>query len=85
MPYIKQWERDMIDDILFLPWHIEPPLTSGQLNYLITKVLLETKPKRYADYNNLIGVLTCVQLELYRRAVVPYEQEKCKLNGDVYE
>jgi len=84
MPYIKQYEREMIDDLLLLPWEIEPPLTSGQLNYLITKVLLETKPKRYADYNNLIGVLECVKLEMYRQAVAPYEDKKRKENGDVY-
>ena len=31
------------------------------------------------------GVVECVKLEFYRRAVAAYEDEKCKENGDVYD
>lgn len=30
------------------------------------------------------AVLECAKLELYRRVVAPYEQQKLELNGDVY-
>ena len=59
-------------------------ITDGETNYMITKILLQTKPKNYHDYNSLIGVLECVKLELYRRAVAAYEDKKIKENGDVY-
>lgn len=32
----------------------------------------------------LKSVLECAKLELYRRVVAPYEQQKLELNGDVY-
>ena len=33
---------------------------------------------------NIRGCLRCVELELYRRAIVPYENKKIEENGDVY-
>ena len=56
---------------------------SGQLNYIITKILLGTEPKRYNDYNTLIGVLECAKLELYRKKIAIYEEEKIVENGDI--
>jgi hypothetical protein len=65
-----------------------PPRTPGELNYSITLLLLEYLEAdggpRYADYNEVIGVLECAKLELYRRMVAPYEDRKMKENGDVY-
>lgn len=67
-----------------------PPETPGELNYLITILLgrylhsYGENPK-YADYNEVIGVLECVKLELYRRAISKYEDEKRAANGDVYD
>ena len=88
MPYIKQYVRPDIDAALqsfikffedFSNW------PSGNLNYVITKLLLETKPKSYEEYNALIGVLECVKLEFYRRQIAVYEDKKKEENGDVYE
>ena len=56
----------------------------GDMNYLITQMLLQTKPQKYADYNAIIGMLECCKLEFYRKAVSVYEDEKIKENGDVY-
>lgn len=56
----------------------------GNLNYAITNLLLATDPKTYADYNELVGVLECVKLEFYRRAITVYEDGKIADNGDVY-
>lgn len=80
MPYIK--DREIINK-----WLNEIPLTpsSGELNYIITKLLLAQEPKNYEDYNRLMGIMTSCSMEFYRRKVVKYEIEKCNSNGDVYE
>jgi hypothetical protein len=39
----------------------------------------------YDNFNEVIGVLECMKLELYRRMIAPYEDTKCKENGDVYK
>jgi hypothetical protein len=58
----------------------------GNLNYTITKIInawLGHTPN-YAKYNEVIGVLECAKLELYRRKVSEYEDQKCRENDDVY-
>lgn len=90
MPYIKQEERRRIET-----GSPESPIstlgrrcrTPGELNYALTSICLEyldNGPLKYADYNEVIGVLTCVIQELYRREVSRYEDEKSVINGDVY-
>ena len=64
--------------------HRETGNNVGQLNYAITNLLLATQPKTYAHYNELVGLLECVKLEFYRRAVAAYEEQKILDNGDVY-
>lgn len=59
----------------------------GELNYVITKIVLGyllRKGVRYAYINEAIGAMECSKLELYRRLVAPYEDEKAGDNGDVY-
>ena len=80
MPYIKPKFRDTAR---------RNPMGAGELNYNITKTVDEYlannhQPVGYAAYNEVIGVLECVKLELYRRCVAPYEDVKCAENGDVY-
>ena len=87
MPYIKKNRRDWFDEIasdISDVFANDESATMGDLNYLITKILLSTGPSSYADYNDLIGMLECCKLEFYRRAVSVYEDEKIKENGDVY-
>jgi hypothetical protein len=45
---------------------------------------LKTNGMSYQNINELIGVLECAKLELYRRVASPYEDEKIQSNGDVY-
>jgi hypothetical protein len=45
---------------------------------------LKAHGTNYALLNELIGVLECAKLELYRRVASPYEDEKIQSNGDVY-
>lgn len=81
MPYIKNERRyDLIH-------HNMTPLTSGELNYVITEKILRylhEKGESYQTYNDIIGVLECVKQELYRRKITDYENKKIKENGDVY-
>lgn len=80
MPYIRSERREE------LMGEGEVPNTPGELNFFLTKLLLEYLPETpgYTDYNNVIGVLECCKLEMYRRAVAPYEDKKIEENGDVY-
>lgn len=80
MPYIVQEARDEIDAG-------KPPAVPGELNYLITKAVLQYigATPSYARYNDVIGVLEAVKLELYRRWVGPYEDRKREENGDIIQ
>ena len=64
------------------------PETAGELNYAITRLvddyLIQKGSIRYAHLNEVIGVLECAKLELYRRVAVPYEDKKLSETGDVY-
>lgn len=83
MPYISQEQRRDFDS-LFATMLLSFKPTSGELNYIITRLILATQPKCYDDYNKLVGVLECCKLEFYRRAVANYEQEKAAQNGDIF-
>ena len=81
MPYIK------IDRRVELYWNGSVPENCGELNYLITKTIISywEEHKNYQGINDIVGALTCAKDEFYRRVAVPYENEKIKTNGDVYE
>ena len=59
---------------------------AGELNNVLTLMILDYLPAepRYQDYNEVMGVLTCMQLEFYRRLVAPYEDRKRIENGDLF-
>ncbi len=81
MPYIEPHRRIILNN------HDDSPQTIGEMNYLITRQLmswLKGRKESYTNYNEVMGLLTCVQKEFYRRVVVPYEKKKCSENGDVY-
>ena len=84
MPYIDERLREYWEE--WLNGVPLGPASPGEINYIITKLLLDWlgQDPRYEDYNAVIGVLECIKLELYRRAVAPYEDKKCKDNGDVF-
>lgn len=88
MPYIERYDRagynSYIQNITNILNRKPKQKMSGELNYIITKILLNTIPMRYDDYNTLIGVLESVKLELYRRRIANYEDIKIEANGDVY-
>ena len=84
MPYIVGRRRDELNFAL----NQVTPHTPGELNYCITRLCLEflnrERSRGYGCYNEIMGVLSCVQQEFYRRVVSPYENEKIKENGDVF-
>ncbi len=82
MPYIDKQMRH----------HIQfgnGPINSGELNYLITSMLIAYLNKlgkvSYQRINDCLGALEGAKMEFYRRIVVPYEEKKMKENGDVYD
>jgi broad-specificity NMP kinase len=86
MPYIKPNRREELSlDINTLAKEIN--FDVGELNYVVTQLCrkyLDRTPKKYTDYNSIVGVLECAKLEFYRRAAANYEDAKIKENGDVY-
>lgn len=85
MPYVSPEARRRLDEGA-------TPEGAGELNYAITRVVDEYLSRlggedgrlRYAHLNEVMGVLECAKLELYRRVAAPYEDEKIAENGDVY-
>lgn len=86
MPYIEKKEREAVDALLAQLTTVLLDAKPGVLNYCITKLCDGyIKRRSYTDMNEVVGVLECAKLELYRRLLTPYENEKCLDNGDVYE
>lgn len=87
MPYIKQEDRARLDVAVQYMIKGRTPANAGELNYFITSILREYMRDNvsYAKLNELVGVLNCVQLELYRRVAAPYEDTKVQENGDVFK
>ena len=80
MPYVTQDQRAQ------LAYDITPR-DAGELNFCITRLChryLQSKDRvSYAAINEVIGVLQCAQMELYRVIAVPYEDVKREENGPV--
>jgi hypothetical protein len=87
MPYIDPTHRAELDAVVEVKPTLRKICSPGELNYKITKLVvdyLNQYDESYGRYNEVIGVLTCVQHELYRRAIAPYEDVKKDQNGDVF-
>lgn len=82
MPYIDDYMRPCFKDVTKVM-----PQTPGQLNYAITKLIhtyIENKGGLYYDnINQVIGVLECIKLELYRVIAAKYEDKKRRENGPI--
>jgi len=86
MPYIKQHDRKKFKNLIENATELLSGSKPGDLNYLITSIVhgyVASHGISYATYNDVIGVLECAKLELYRRKVAPYEDIKAEENGDV--
>lgn len=87
MPYISSANRSMLKSTT-TAIEMNPPVTIGDLNYILTKAcnayLNRLLVKNYQGYNDVIGALECCKLEMYRRSIAPYEDNKIAEHGDVY-
>ena len=82
MPYIKQENKEVFENIV-----LPGTATSGELNYLITKICqhyIVDHGLCYKTLNEVVGALECCKLEFYRRLISKYEDSKIEENGDVY-
>jgi hypothetical protein len=82
MPYIKQNERALMDEIVDLMAEIGVK-ANGDLNYLLYKYCKENVEPGYNNYKNFIGELRQCAVEIERRILAEYEDKKIKENGDV--
>ena len=79
MPYIPQTARAELRS--------RRPQNKGELNYVITKLLMEYIEYKGLSYQNLsdaAAALSDCRDEFYRRIMAPYEDAKCDENGDVF-
>lgn len=82
MPYIHSVARDALNNNERRASH------AGELNFQFTQLALkyiDTYGLRYQTFNDIIGALEGCKMELYRRRISLYEDQKMEENGDVYE
>ena len=92
MPYIKAENRPAVENFIDgIVDHLVNEDTedsrAGILNYTISSIIsryLQAEGVSYNRLNSLIGVLECAKLEIYRKVAVPYERNKCIMNGEVF-
>jgi hypothetical protein len=93
MPYISQEDRNTIDRYLTRLFEEQlDTFSSGQITYILTCIcrnwLASRKQAkgelRFDDYSDVLKVLESAKLEYYRRVMVPFEEGKKIVNGDVY-
>jgi len=53
------------------------------LNFFLVKKWIKKNGQKYWIFSLFVGTLVCCVLEIYRRLVAPYEEEKIKSSGDV--
>lgn len=83
MPYIRKEKRYVYSDCLDFVESID---NEGELNFVITTIIhkyLEKSKKNYSTLNTIMGVLSCVSLEFYRKFASPYEDIKEQENGEL--
>lgn len=82
MPYINEDNREKLNNIVNLIIELTGNKLTGNLNYILYK-LCKKHCVIYEDYRNFIGELESAKLEIYRRLVAKYENQKIKDNGDI--
>ena len=93
MPYIKKDDRKQYEEEIQLLLNKLVAVSEnneddvcGHMNYIISSLLkkyVAEKGERYFRYNDLIGMLECVKLEMYRRQILSYEDKAIEKNGDI--
>lgn len=81
MPYVRPDLRPLLDKGMI-------PGSTGELTYRLTKEVLtylKYKGESFQTHGEILVALEAAKFEYYRRKVANYEDEKCKLNGDVFD
>jgi hypothetical protein len=81
VPYIDSADREDLE-----PHSAREAMTPGELNFQIT-CLVDQYLAGNLDYqaiNDVCGALVCAKMEVYRRVASPYEDNKRRVNGEVY-
>ncbi|MDZ4786813.1 MAG: hypothetical protein SGJ02_12135 [bacterium] len=88
MPYIKresrkQYQNSVSEIARLVP--LDAMERPGHMNYIVSLLIEKVygKNMRYAQHNEVVGVLNCIQQEFYRRKTVPYEDQKIESEGDL--
>ena len=80
MPYIKPETRDVM--------LVCRPSRPGDLAFKLAAHInqyLQGNGRSFQTFCEVEGVLQCLSKEIYRRLTAPYEDEKIKQNGDVFD
>ena len=82
MPYIKQYQRENLDEIVE-SMHLAGVEANGDLNYILYAFCKRHVAPSYNNYKNFCGELRQCATEIERRLLGPYEDIKIIENGDV--
>lgn len=85
MPYISPAKNRRVE---LDPCRAEVALNEGELNFQISMLMNQYLTENGLNYGNLGDCTAACEnaaAELRRRLMAPYEDEKIRENGDVYE
>lgn len=82
MPYVKQEQRERLDDIVE-DMASAAVKVNGDLNYVLYAYCKRYVIPSYNNYKNFCGELRQCATEIERRILAPYEDTKIIENGDV--
>jgi len=85
MPYIARSQKEKVDKGL-IALNLSELKDAGSLNYAVHKLIAQyfsQNEQDYQSFNDVIGVLDCAKMEIYRRLIAEYEEKKILQNGDV--
>jgi len=82
MPYIKNYQRENMDEIVE-SMHLAGVKANGDLNYILYAFCKRHVNPSYNNYKNFCGELRQCATEIERRLLGPYEDLKIIENGDV--
>jgi len=88
MPYISKFQRVKLDayirHLIRSVQESKKEKRGGDLNYIISQLLSGSMEElKYHEIQEVIGVLECAKLELYRRLGSVREDEAIESNGDI--
>lgn len=89
MPYINNYRREKFknftDHMIEIIKEHDP--SSGDMNYLMCTFLrefIDLKGETYDRYNTVMGIISGVDKEFYRRKIAKYEDGAIGRNSDIF-